>query len=159
VLELRFAGAIFLHATRFDAFIEDSRRPEVSQRVDAGDATEAVESNTTAVDLPLGGGLWANLEFASKAITPNGDGVNDVLRVDLVLINVLEGRPLRLRVYDLAGRRIHSAEVEALAGPQRLEWDGRADGVAVVPGLYIVEVDIEGDARVQRTRRAVAVAY
>ena len=54
VLELRFSGAVFLHATRFDAFIEDSRRPGVSQRVDAGDATGEVESSTTAVDLPLG---------------------------------------------------------------------------------------------------------
>jgi hypothetical protein len=159
VLELRFSSTVFLHATRFDVFVSDSRRPAVSQRIEAGNATDAVQSSTTAVALPLGGSLFANLDFGAKTITPNGDGANDILRIGLTLINVLEGRPLSLRVYDLSGRTLQTNEVIARAGPQTLEWDGRADGHSVPPGLYIVEVELAGDARQQQIRRVVGVAY
>ena len=73
---------------------------------------------------------------------------------------MLEPRPLHLRVYDLSGRLLRMVEQEGKAGQQRLAWDGRDDRDRVVPpGVYIMEIGLEGDAGAKSTRRLVSVAY
>ena len=161
LVELRFAAAVFVQATRFDAFLEDSRTGEgVRQRVEAGDANVLVESSTTAVRLPLAVGLFSNFLLNAQTITPNGDGINDQLVARLTLVNVLERRPLRLSVYDLAGRWVQTVSSEVVAGPQELVWDGRdGSGRLVPPGTYVVSLDVTGDALAQRVSRVVGVVY
>jgi hypothetical protein len=160
LVELRFQASVFLHATRFDVFLQDSRLNEVRQRVEPGDAIDAVESNTNVVSLPLKGALLANLSVQPPLLTPNGDGVNDELRLSLDLVNVLSPRPLHLRLFDLSGRLVREQTQESAASRQQLSWDGRdAAGRPVPPGLYLLEVSVEGDARSQTLRRAVPVAY
>ena len=92
LVEVDFAATIFLDATRFELFLEDSRLAEsVRQRVEIGDAAELVESSTNVVRLPLGRSLWANMSIAPSVLTPNGDGVNDELVVAVDLVDVLTG--------------------------------------------------------------------
>jgi hypothetical protein len=51
-------------------------------------------------------------------------------------------------------------EQEGKAGQQRLTWDGRDEGDQLVPpGVYIMEIGIEGDAGAKTTRRLISVAY
>lgn len=158
LVELRFSSAVFLQSTRFDLFLEDSRT-QVRQPAEPGDATQLSESNSNVVRLPIADHLLANLAL-TPVFTPNGDGVNDQLRLSLDLVNVLAPRPLYLRLYDLAGQLIHSEEQQALAGRQEFSWDGRnAGGKLLPPGLYLLELTIEGDARQENTRRVVQVAY
>jgi hypothetical protein len=158
LVELRFSSAVFLQATRFDLFLEDSRT-QVRQPAEPGDATDLAASNTNVVRLPIADHLLANLSLA-PVITPNGDGINDQLRLSLDLVNVLAPRPLHLRLYDLAGRLIHSQEQQALAGRREFSWDGRDPGGQLLPpGLYLLELTIEGDARQENTRRVVRVVY
>jgi hypothetical protein len=158
LVELRFSSAVFLQSTRFDLFLEDSRT-SVRQPAEPGDATELAQSNSNVVRLPIAGDLLANLR-ATSAFTPNGDGVNDQLRLSLDLVNVLAPRPLNLRFYDLAGRLVHSEEKEALAGKQEFSWNGRDSGGKLLPpGLYLLELSIEGDARQEHARRVVQVVY
>ena len=58
LVELRFASEVFVQATRFDAFLQDSAMgTSVRQRVEPGDATDRVQSSTNAVALPLDGAL------------------------------------------------------------------------------------------------------
>jgi len=161
LVALRFESSVFLQSTRFDVFLEDSRQSEsIRQRADPGDATEQVESSTNVVRLPVTRDLFANLRVNSRTITPNGDGINDALTVTLDLVNVLELRPLRLRLFDLAGRLLHEQEQEVAAGQQRFTWDGRgADGGLVPPGLYVAELHIAGDAREENSRRLISVVY
>ncbi len=161
LVELRFEGAVYVHGTRFDAFLENSALTEpVRQRVEAGDATDQVESSTNVVGLPLGNDLFANLSVQSGVLTPNGDGHNDALVVGVDLVNVLEGRPLRLRLFDLSGRRVWAQEKEGMAGPQAFVWDGRdGSGRRVPPGHYILRIEMEGDARHQTLTRLVRVVY
>jgi hypothetical protein len=149
LVELRFESSVFLQSTRFDVFLGDSRQDDaIRQRVDPGDATDAVESSTNVVRLPVSRDLFANVTLDTRAITPNGDGVNDALSVGFDLVNVLEPRPLCLRLFDLAGRLLHEQEEAATAGEQLVTWDGRdIAGQLVVPGIYILELQVAGDTR------------
>ena len=161
LVEVDFAAAIFLDATRFELFLEDSRLAEpVRQRVEPGDATELVESSTNVVRLPLGRSLWANMSIAPSVLTPNGDGVNDELVVALDLVDVLTARPVQLDIFDLAGRRVAGVESMGMAGPLRLAWDGRTGtGRQVPPGNYIARLKVKGDGSTELAVELVSIVY
>ena len=161
LVELRFAGTVFVDATRFDAFIaRGSADALLRQRVDAGDAYAEVVSSTNAVRLPVGARLLANVVMGPLALTPNGDGINDALRVEFDLVNVLAARRIGLRIFDLAGRLVWVREEEGEAGGRAWVWDGRGSwGAEVTPGLYVAELRVEGDEESYSRRRVVAVAY
>ena len=157
LVELRFATAVFVQATRVAAFLEDG---EVRQRVDPGNASDRVASDSDVVRFAVGGDLLKNLVLNTPVITPNGDGINDELRLLVHVVNVLEPRPLCLRLGDLSGRIAYEHCGEIRAGELVLVWDGRDHtGKRVAPGAYIAALQIEGDARQQSVQRAVAVAY
>ncbi len=161
LLELRFTSSVFLQSTRFDVFLQDSRQDDsVRQRVDPGDASELVESSTNVVSLPVSRSLLANVVSSARTITPNGDAVNDELQIDIDLVNVLEERPLRLRVYDLAGRTRYESTLAGLAGQQTLRWDGTdQDGRRVPPGLYLLEINVSGDSGDESVQQIVSVVF
>ena len=161
LIELKFESSVFRQSTRFDVFLQDSRQDEsVRQRVDPGDATDLVESSTNIVSLPVSLELLANMSLSSKAITPNGDGINDELTLEIALVNVLAPRPLRLRLYDLAGRPVYDHSEDSRAGQRKLVWDGHDNrGDRVAPGLYVLEVLVEGDAGDEKAQALIAVAY
>lgn len=161
LIELKFESSVFRQSTLFDVFLQDSRQDEsVRQRVDPGDATDQIESSTNIVSLPISRELFANMSLSSKAITPNGDGINDELTLKIALVNVLAPRPLRLRLYDLAGRPVYDRSEDSLAGQRKLVWDGRdSHGERVAPGLYVLEVLVAGDAGDEKTQVLISVAY
>jgi len=73
---------------------------------------------------------------------------------------VLEPRPLCLRLFDLAGRLLHEQEEDAMAGEQQVTWAGRdSGGQLVAPGIYILELQVIGDAREETVRRLISVVY
>ena len=161
LIELKFESSVFRQSTRFDIFLQDSNQDEsVRQRVDPGDATDQIASNTNIVSLPVSRDLLANMSLSSKAITPNGDGINDELTLEIALVNVLAPRPLRLRLYDLAGRPVYDRGEDSRAGQRKLVWDGRDNrGDRVAPGLYVLEVLVEGDAGDEQVQALISVAY
>jgi flagellar hook assembly protein FlgD len=76
------------------------------------------------------------------------------------LINVLDPRPVRVRFFDLSGRLLLEEERDGTAGQQVFRWGGRDEqGQLVPPGLYIVELNVGGDAGDESQRRLVPVAY
>ena len=160
LVELRFIAPVYVQATRFDAFLEDSQKTPTRQLVDPGDASPQVESSSNVVRLPIADQLFAALSFSPALITPNGDGINDQLRISFDLINVLSARPLHLRIYDLSGQPLFVQEQAGRAGSIVWDWDGRdLHGQRVPPGLYIAELQVAGDAGDRSARRVVAVAY
>ena len=160
LVELRFTARIFQQSTPFALFIQDSRSGDSRQRVDSGDATDQVISSTNIVSLPVERDLLLNVVFNTTVLTPNGDGINDEITVLADVINILEPRLLRLRLYNLAGHLFAERSQTVTAGTQRLAWDGRdQNDQRVASGLYVLELYIEGDARQQRVQRAVAVVY
>ena len=161
LIELKFKSSVFRQSTRFDVFLQDSRQDaSVRQRVDPGNASELIESNTNVVSLPVSRNLFANVALSSPVITPNGDGVNDALQLSIDLVNVLEPRPLWLRLYDLAGRPVYARGEDGRAGQHQFTWDGRDDaGGRVAPGLYILEILVEGDVGEEKAQEIISVAY
>ncbi len=155
LVELRFVGTVFVDATRFDAFIAQGPADALRrQRVDVGDADAEISSSTNAVRLPVGARLLANVAMGPLALTPNGDGINDELRVEFDLVNVLAARRIGLRIFDLAGRLVWVREEEGAAGRRVWVWDAK-----VTPGLYAAELRVEGDEESHSRRRVVAVVY
>ena len=110
--------------------------------------------------MPLDSPLFAHLSLYPRVLTPNGDGIGDRLFVSLDLINVLEHRPLKLELFDLAGRRVHQISALTLAGAQELVWAGRdQSGDLVPPGHYFLRLKVESDARGQSVSRMVSIVY
>ena len=161
LVELRFAAQVFQQSTPFVLFIQDARTEDASrQRVDPGDATDQVASSTNVVGLPVARDLLINVGFDSKVLTPNGDGINDALTVRADVINLLAPRPWHLRLYDLAGRVLVERTQAVTAGTRHFTWDGCDQaGHRVPPGLYLLELHLDGDAHQQRVRRVVCVVY
>ena len=161
LVELRFAAQVFQQSTPFVLFIQDAHTEDVSrQRVDPGDATDQVASSTNVVGLPVARDLLLNVVFDAEVLTPNGDGINDALAVRADVINILEPRPWHLRLYDLAGHALVERSQAVTAGAQGFTWDGRDQaGQLVPPGLYLLELHLDGDAHQQRVRRVISVVY
>ena len=161
LIELKFESSVFRQSTRFDVFLQDSNQDaSARQRVDPGDANDQIASNTNIVSLPVSQDLLANMSLSSKAISPNGDGINDELTLEIALVNVLAPRPLRLRLYDLAGRPGYDHSRDSHAGQQEIVWDGRDEhGKRVAPGLYLLEILVAGDAGDAKTQALISVIY
>jgi hypothetical protein len=168
IVEVRFASQPLREGVEFASFIRDSRNPaSVFQRVETErqDATELVDSRTARVSLrPLGRRFVQDLEV-TPVITPNGDGVNDQLRVRFTLLKVLEERPLHVELFDLSGRL--AGRAQPVFGQQTVQtgvleytWDGRhPSGELAPPGVYLCRVKVEADQRDDLYVRLVHVVY
>ena len=161
LVELRFGSTVFIQSTRFDAFLQDSRLGDgIRQQVDAGDASDEAVSSTNVVSLPLNTKLLDNVVLSARVVTPNGDLSNDELRIEVDLTTVLATRPVRVRIHDLAGRTVWEEERLLSAGEHSYTWSGRRqDGRLAPPGLYLLELFVNGDAKQERVLRTVGVAY
>lgn len=162
LIEADFESTLFFNQTRFEAFLFNSRVDStIRQQVDPGNASEEIESEGTSVSLPTDHPLIGNIALARSAFTPNGDGIGDRLHLGLNLFQVLTPRPLEVSIYDLSGRQVHLLSDRAItAGPVVLEWDGRdAAGQLLPPGLYILRIEIRGDAQTATDSRLIAVVY
>jgi len=72
----------------------------------------------------------------------------------------LENRLLQLRFFDLSGRLVREMDQEIVAGRQQFVWDGRDElGRLVSPGIYVLRMELEGDARSENVSRIVSVVY
>jgi hypothetical protein len=149
IFALTFATEVFLSNTLFEVELALGSLPAVRQQATAGQASEAVESQSLAVladlrDLPLIG----QVVVEPPVFSPNGDGVNDQVRI-AVEVFVIEGdKGLEAEVYDLAGRRVRRLDLgRRLSGRQQFAWDGRdTSGRLVPPGLYLLRLGVETDA-------------
>ena len=92
--------------------------------------------------------------------TPNGDGANDVLQVDLTLLGIATSKT-KIGVYDMSGRRLRQlADDDRGRGASREVWDGRDDsGNLVPPGTYLLRVMVETDNSTAEELRVMPVVY
>jgi hypothetical protein len=115
-----------------------------SPAIDAGEPTFPPDPDGTTIDI----GPFYYHQNVNAAPLPEGDtvglrGVPNPFTGGTDLVFSLARRtPVRIDVYDTAGRRVRSLHDEALsAGPQAVRWDGRTDrGRPAAAGVYLVRV-------------------
>ena len=163
LIEVVFSSPVFKFGTLFSGRVYDSERPlEVRQVVTAGEVDELVEGNTLSVGLSnINADIVGALELVPPAFTPNGDGVNDHVRVEYDLVNVAGSAEVAVVLYDLRGGRIGEVfRGPATSGQFQMEWDGRDQaGTLLDPGIYILRVEVDTDRGIQARERIVSLAY
>lgn len=86
------------------------------------------------------GAVFDLSNLSSRVITPNGDGLNDVM------IFTYDPGPNNAvptgRVMDLQGR--HVADMTFGLVPNTLVWDGKSNGRAVTGGVYVYQIQGDG---------------
>ena len=163
-IEIVFHSRVFDYGTVFDGWISDSSRPwEVGQRLEPGDAVDfPAENNSLTVELiDVGQQVLDEIELSTGVFTPNADGVNDRLDIGFDLVNLSAAVPVKLEVFDLAGTRRAELPLARLgSGPHSVSWDGTDDrGRLLVPGLYVLRLDVATDDATFTASRVVSVAY
>ena len=102
-----------------------------------------------------------DLRLSTSVVTPNGDGINDLLDIEYTLFGLPDAVAARFEVYTLDGRQVAARAVGLQrSGLQRIEWDGRDEsGGLLPPGLYLLGLEIEGEVAALKQMVPVGVAY
>jgi hypothetical protein len=162
LIEVDFRAEIFKFSTRFAGRVFDSTTPhEVHQAVRQGDADQLADGNGLEVRLEqFVDTSILSLELSTPALTPNGDGTNDLLLFEVSLLNLTAAVPVQIELFDLSGRllgRVH--EGVSSNGRFTASWNGEIDGQLVAPGLYVASLRVEADRKTERSERVVALVY
>ena len=168
VLKIHFVSRVLAFSTRFGGrallLAEDA-----FQGITPGDAAflaegdVPTESGTTVLSRAVNeGSLIGRFALGSNVLTPNGDGVNDVLDVRFEVLAVIGQARIAIELWDVGGRRVRRLfDAEGQNGVyDAVHWDGTDErGQRVAPGIYLVRLEVAGDARSGQTVRPVCVAY
>lgn len=160
-VDIRFATLMTVSGTEFRGEVADSQSDAFPQRVIFGDANEEANDNTLIVSAPIDDQLFTGVNFSSDVITPNGDGVNDQIALDYILLKATAAVGVQVIIYDLSGREVRRL-YDALdrSGPNQVTWNGRDDdNITVPPGLYLIRLEADTDAGAATQMRSVAVVY
>ena len=162
-LRVVFKAEVFVQSTFFRARVFDTQSDESPQQVLPGDANPAVLTNDLRV-LTTAASARNLLPFFAvqpATVTPNGDGVNERVRISCTLVQLQQPVELTVRIFSVSGQRVRTLFAGARgSGSFAWDWDGRDDRGNPVPvGLYLAQVT--ADAERERFTRlgAVAVAY
>lgn len=165
LIEVRFRPLVFANSATFHASVQNSGNPGFWQRVDEGDATPLVSSQVTTVIALEGNEVIDGLLLDTAVMTPNGDGVQDVLVFRFDVARVSAETDVQLAVYDLSGRLVNRIAERRPdpRGSYALAWTGvDRSGRRVPPGMYVarVHVDVDSDTAAKTSvLRTVYVAY
>ena len=162
--EVRLLAITYSTSTSFKAAGQDSRSPGW-QRVDPGDATDLVDSQTTTVLALEGNQVIRGLEKGTRLFSPNGDGINDEVSFNFNVTRISSVQTVTLTVFDLRGFVVEKL-IEERADPRgryTMTWNGRdASGKVTPPGTYIARIDADADsesASGTTAHRLIHVAY
>lgn len=164
-----FRTSVLTYSTNFPSSALISTEPDAAQGITSGEVAVLGQddrpdfSGTTVLSPKVqAGGILAKVNLGPNPFTPNGDGVNDEIAVDYSLLSLSVPRPVHISIYDLSGQRIRILH----DGPERngryedKSWDGRDDqGEMVAPGIYIVRLEVTGDAETDSQSQVIALVY
>ena len=158
-----FAAEVFEFASTFagEIFVADGE--SLPQPILAGDAGQAVSTNSLRV---LGADdetpdFIQALALSTPVLTPNGDGINDQLQMRYALFRLPGAVPVALEVYALDGRRIARLDQGLQdSGPRAITWDGRDEiGQLLPPGLYLLSIALQTQFVQAKQLLALCIAY
>ncbi len=160
-IEVDFMATVYRQSNVAVSLSRQSSDRDITQLVDPGDANSKIASETTSIAAAFDRGLIGNVQLSSPIFTPNSDGIRDQLDFSIDVFQLMEARPLKIAVYNLAGEQIVVLrEIEIVAGRVEGVWDGTdSKHRLVAPGIYILRIDAQGDALSYKLTRTIAVAY
>jgi hypothetical protein len=160
-VKIHFSSLLTVSGTEFRAEVGDSQSDAFPQRVISGDASIEAEDNTLVVSSKIEDRLFSGVDFSSAVVTPNGDSINDELKLNYILLKATNPVNIKVVVHNLAGQEIvRLYDQRDLSGPNEVTWDGRDNaGQVVAPGLYLVRLSADTDAGKTTEMRSVAVVY
>lgn len=162
LVAVNFEAQVLRYGDRFEGSVWHSARPlEVRQAANDGDATGEFEGNRVSVATAARNRLLLRLRDGGRVVTPNGDGVNDVVLLAFQLFEITDPTPVRAEIVDLLGRRVRLLHQSELGiGSHELSWDARDEGGKVVPpGLYVARIRAHTDGSQVETVRVLHVVY
>lgn len=166
-VQVRFRGSVFRDGTPFrvrvmDYFPRDEEVEFVYQTARAEEVDGVPEGGDLVVRVRGGQAPLLRGEVDYPAvITPNGDGINDLLELDFSVNKLTSPAPLHVDILDLKGRRVRQvSEGEVRLGRQVRVWDGRDEtGRLAPPGLYLYRLQVVGDHETVTRTGPVRVVY
>lgn len=165
IYELKFRTKVFLQSTVFSVELERQTRPGRVQRVSSGDASALVSSQTLVVVSDLEDTqLLRDVVVNPNVFTPNDDGINDRVSIELSVYHVEGEKELGIGIFDLSGHRVRDLSTRRVrpSGEHVVAWDGRDErGALVHPGIYAVQVRFGTDSAAEGTQvvRLIHVVY
>ena len=162
IIEVVFDAQVLRYGAAFRAHLIDSERPfDVPQPVVAGDVIDEVFSDRVWIETSVAVQSVLQAQLLPAVLTPNGDGINDEVRIVYDLVETTGGVPVEVEIRDLLGRKVRGiySGLDRIGHFERV-WDGRnGQGETVPPGIYIWRVIGELE-RGSATRTGVlAVSY
>ena len=160
-VSVKFQSLFTVSGTEFRSEVSNSDSDSYPQRVIAGDAQPEIEGNTLTVGAVIEDKLFGGINFSSEIVTPNGDGINDRLELDYILLKATDPVRVTVIVYSLSGDEVTRVyDQYNTSGPNQVVWEGRdTEGTIVSPGLYVVRLKANADAGDAVKFRTIAVAY
>ena len=146
----------------FSVRIFDTARPlEVRQRITPGNAADEIESDQLSVTTAFSQSLLFSPDIAPNPFTPNGDRVNDDVRISYKLLRLTTAVPVAIDIYDLSGRLVkHLYSGQDPLGAYAHNWDGlNESGRVVSPGLYLYRISMDAQSGMESRSGVIAVAY
>ena len=159
-----FENVALQYNTFFAGRVFDSQEPDnLPQVVTEGDAVSDFEAqgDDLSVEISVGKNLIHSMEVAPVPFTPNGDGLNDEVLVTYDIVNLTGGALVSVEIYDLSGRRVKKI-YSGLDPSRRYQraWDGTDEGGAkVLPGIYMMRVEIDADSGSESKTKIVPTVY
>lgn len=129
ILEIRWQPTEGLHCTDCRVVLLTPVRSTV-YRVEITDDNGCV----WYLELPVEVSTVETGVYVPNAFTPNGDGINDVFRIETNEPVVID----RFEIYSRWGERLYAeSDVTTGIGGSHKGWDGRFDGQKALPGVYL----------------------
>ena len=163
-LRVAFENVALQYNTFFAGRVSDSQKPDqLPQVVTEGDAASdfAAQGDDLSVEISVGKDLIHSMKVAPVPFTPNGDGLNDEVLVTYDIVNLTGGALVSVEIYDLSGRRVRTI-YSGLDPSRRYQraWDGTDEsGAKVLPGIYLVQVEVDADSGSEGKTKIVPIVY
>ena len=103
-----FVADVFSLAWTFSGEVYNAGVDALPQPVEPGDASAELGTNSLRVLGTAGqsDGPVVGLDFSTRVLTPNGDGVHDEVEIGYALVGLPEDVPVVFKVYSLDGRQV-----------------------------------------------------
>jgi hypothetical protein len=137
------------------------RASSIPQPVQHGDASPEVATDALLVVVEQIGRLLTSPRVQPNPFTPNGDGINDQVKISFDLFLLMEQVGIELDIFDLSGRQVRTLKAAGQrAGRIEVDWDGLdGAGQRLPPGLYLYRLSVDSDAASGQHSGLLALTY